>query len=351
MKSPKAEKIADYLYYMELDDYSFNAMPDEDSAVFTFGCSSVRCGDLYGRNLDLGYCEIPEFVIRVNAAENRFASIGVCAEPEAVCDVSKMDEDTLFAMPCVTNDGINENGVIISENVVIAEGVDGMSGTAPGKEKVHSSRIVRYLLDRAESAAHAVELMRSIDIVGGFSGYALHWMIADEKDTFVVEIIGGKLSVSRNEKFCMTNFYLNYGPAENEQYIAGNLFRDVPKLSDYPIGVERWCVLRDGYGTVSCEDDMISLLRKVRATAMYTDDNDPLWYTECVDGVLSKDSSKDEFEKEFARQLALFGERDRKDPKGDWITWHSSVYSIKDRSLCVFSQEDFSKDFRFELNG
>ena len=348
MKPLYPEKLADYLYYMELEDYSFSAMPQSESPLFTGGCSSIRKDNLYGRNLDLSYCEIPEFIVRVKAAPDRFASIGVCADPTITCAVGGMTEAELLAMPNVTNDGINENGVIISENVVDATGVDDMSGTAPGKEKIHSSRVVRYLLDRAESAEHAVGLMRELDIVGGFSGSGLHWMIADEKDTYVVEIIDGQLTVSKNEQFYMTNFYMNYGPVQAEQEIAGNRFENVPLLSDYAIGVERWCILRDGYDGIAA-GDMAKLLEAVRSTAMYDKAANPIWYSECTGGELSIHSDKADFETALENQIQLFEARDRADPQGDWITWHSSVYDIENRTLCVYSQEDYSVSYRYRL--
>ena len=349
MKEPCPERLADYLYYMELEDYSFSAMPQSESPLFTGGCSSVRKDNFYGRNLDLSYCEIPEFIVRVNAAPGRFASIGVCADPTITCAVGEMTEAELLTMPNVTNDGINENGVIISENVVDATGVDDMSGTAPGKEKIHSSRVVRYLLDRAESAEHAVELMEELDIVGGFSGSGLHWMIADTADTYIVEIIDSQLTVSKNDKFYMTNFYLNYGPVQAEQNIAGNRFENVPLLNDYAIGVERWCLLRDGYDGIATAEDMAKLLEAVRSTAMYDKAANPIWYSECTGGALSIHSDKADFEVALETQIQLFQARDRTNPQGDWITWHSSVYDIESRTLCVYSQEDYSVSYRYQL--
>ena len=346
---PCPEKIADYLFYMELDDYTFFGMPQNDSPMFHVGCSSIRKGDLYGRNLDLSYCETPEFVIRVHAKSGRFASIGVCADPTITCNVAEMSEAELLSMPNITNDGINENGVIISENVVIAEGIDDMRGTAPGREQVHASRVVRYVLDRAASASHAVELMKGIDIVGGFSGDALHWMIADEKDTFVVEIIHGELAVSRNGYPYMTNFYLNYGPMQEIQRIAENEFRDVPLLNSHAMGVERWCTLRDGYDAIGSVQDMAELLASVDGSALYDDTKHPLRYSDCVGDTLPINGSQTAFDEEMSRQYGYFRQRDRKAPQSDWFTWHTSVYEIENRALHVYSQEEYSAFFSFQL--
>ena len=174
-------------------------------------------------------------------------------------------------------------------------------------------------------------------------------MIADEKDTYVVEIIDGQLTVSKNEQYYMTNFYLNYGPVQAEQEVAGNRFENVPLLNDYAIGVERWCLLRDGYDGIATAEDMAKLLEAVRSTAMYDKATNPVWYSECTGGALSVLSDKADFEKELARQIGCFKARDRANPQGDWITWHSSVYDIENRALCVYSQEDYSVSYRYQL--
>ena len=350
MKTPCPEKLSDYLYYLELDGYDFTAVPENDPPLSCGGCSTVRKGSLYGRNLDLGYCETPEFIVRMSAADGRFASIGLCADLSVAGSVSELTAAALRRVPNVTSDGINENGVIVSVNVVVADGVDDMSGTAPGKTPVHATRLVRYLLDRASSAEHAAELMGQIDIVGDFSGYALHWMIADAADTYVVEIIGGKLIFSRNRQYYLTNFYLNLGPELPKQFIGGRCFENLPLLNDYAIGVERYCVLRDGYDGVRTAEDMTALMRSVRATASYDRTNDPLWYSEFCGGEVSIRSEKQVLEKELTRQIGLYEARDRSDPKGDWITWNTSVYDIEARSLTVFSQEDYSTAFRYRLS-
>lgn len=343
-------KLADYLHYLELDDYGFEAMPQNgNDSVYMMGCSSFRKGDLYGRNLDLNYCDIPEFIVRLTAAEGRLASISVCPDISGPSEVSDMTDDDYLLLPNLAVDGINEKGVVINVNVVDPTGVDDRRGTAPGKEKVHSTRMVRYLLDRAESARHAVELMRGIDIIGGFRLYGLHWMIADEHDTFVVEIIGGKLVVSENERFIMTNFYDNYGPIEPEQFVAGIRFTDVPLLNEYAIGVERWCLLRDGYEGVSSAEDVASLLEQVKGSYAYDRTQEPIWLTECTGGALSIHSDRADFEACFERQVAHFEARDRKNPQGDWNTWHSTVYDIKARSMRVYSQEDYSVCYEYVM--
>ncbi|MDO4978198.1 MAG: carcinine hydrolase/isopenicillin-N N-acyltransferase family protein [Eubacteriales bacterium] len=343
------QKLADYLYSYDLDSYHKEEMPPADSPLFTMGCSSVRKGNFYGRNLDLGYCETPEFVIWLSASDDRFSSVGICANPGITSNLSEMTEEDFLGMPNITNDGINENGVIVSVNIVDATGVDKMTGTNDGKEKIHGSRVVRYLLDHAKSAEHAVQLLRDRDIVGGFTGYGLHWMIADKENTYVVEIIDGKLVVSENKQFYMTNFYLNYGPKEEKQYLAETCFENLPLLNECPIGVERWCILRDHYDSISTIEDMREVLELVKGTNMYRKDNNPAWYSECSGEKLTIHSKKDDFEKELMNQMGWFETRDRKNPKGDWITWHSSIYDIEEKTIYIYPQEDYTTPYKVSI--
>ncbi len=73
------KKLADYLYYMEFTDYVPDLTTGEQVKT-GFACSAVRNGNFYGRNLDLDYADVPEFVIKVAAKEGRYASIGIAAD-------------------------------------------------------------------------------------------------------------------------------------------------------------------------------------------------------------------------------------------------------------------------------
>ena len=63
------KKLADYLYYMEYTDYVSDLATGENIKQ-GFACSSVHNGNFYGRNLDLDYSNVPEFVTKVTANES-----------------------------------------------------------------------------------------------------------------------------------------------------------------------------------------------------------------------------------------------------------------------------------------
>ena len=203
--------------------------------------------------------------------------------------------------------------------------------------------------EHAESAEHAVSLLEQANIVGGFGQYGLHWMIADAEDSYIVEIIGGKLTVSRNEYDFMTNFYMNYGPVHKQQTAAGNSFEYLPLLNDQAIGVERWAYLRDHYESCGTAAGMAQLMKDVRATAVYSQSGDELWLTEFTGSGLTIHNGREGFLQAAAEQKEMHEHHDRAHPAEDWITWHTAVYDMAGRTLTLWSQEDYDTPFTYAL--
>ena len=50
-----------------------------------------------------------------------------------------------------------------------------------------------------------------------------------------------------------------------------------------------------------------------------------------------------------AQQQEMYKHRDRSNPQGDWITWHTSVYDIEKAKLTVWSQEYYTTPYEFTL--
>lgn len=343
------EKLGDYLYYIEYSDFVPEIAGDIAPIEVKGGCSTVRNGNYFGRNLDMNYCDCPEFVVRMNASKDRFSSIGLSANPYIGTNCSEMTDDELLRIPTITNDGINENGVLASVHVVLADGIDDMSGTNEGGKVIDGRYVVRYVLDHAESAEHAVSLLEQANIVGGFGNYGLHWMIADENDTYIVEVIDGRLAVSKNAFSFMTNFYLNYGPMQEKQTVGGTDFENMPLLNERAIGVERWAYIRSHYGEGASFEGMAKLMENVKATTVYSQSEDELWLTEHSGDTLTIHSSREDFLSAAAVQQEMYEHRDRTNPQGDWISWHTSVYDIARQKLTVWSQEDYSTPYEFVL--
>ena len=107
------QKLDQYLYYMEYTDYVPNLATGEQVKT-GFACSAVRNGNFYGRNLDLDYSDVPEFVIKVAAKEGRYASIGLAAVLTLKSnEVGSVSEEQLLAMPNSTFDGITATSLLL----------------------------------------------------------------------------------------------------------------------------------------------------------------------------------------------------------------------------------------------
>ena len=364
------KKLADYLYYMEYTDY----VPDlatGDNVKQGFACSSVRNGNFYGRNLDLDYSDTPEFVIKVAAkesekeSEKRYASIGLAAMFEFKSnEVDKLSEAQLLELPNMTFDGINENGVAMNSNVAPAVDLDfaTLLSTNYGKTRIHVLAVVRYVLDHAKSAAHGVELLKNMDIYGGYGTWGIHWMLADEKETYIIECIDGELVARNDTDNIMTNFYINYAPntpyakhiAKTGQKVAGKVYEGFPILTPHACGVERYAILKEHYaeGGKSVED-MAHLMERVKYTQTYEADTEPFWYTEFNEDKnnLTIENAPMDFKAQIQSEVDTYKLHDRDiHPDNFWQTWHTAVYDLKNRTLRLNVQEDYSKHYDFKLN-
>ena len=357
------QKLADYLYYMEYTDYTPDLTTGENVKM-GFACSAVRNGNFYGRNLDLDYADVPEFVIKIAAkeSENRYASIGVAAVLTLKSGgVDKATEAELLAMPNITFDGINENGVAMNCNVAPAIDLDFATklSTNYGKPRIHAVAVVRYVLDHAKSAAHGVELLKNMDIYGGYGKWGLHWMLSDAKETYIIECIDGELIARNDTANIMTNFYVNYAPktayakhiAQAGQKVAGKVYHDFPILTPHACGVERYAILKEHYaeGGKSAEA-MAKLMERVKYTQAYEADTEPFWYTEFSEGDLTIANTPMDFKAVIQTQIATYKLHDRDiQPNNFWQTWHTSVYDLVNKTLRLNIQEDYSKHYDFKF--
>ncbi|MBQ0100388.1 MAG: linear amide C-N hydrolase, partial [Lachnospiraceae bacterium] len=182
-------------------------------------CTSCRTGDLIGRNFDWAYDDVDEYIIRVPAdkATGRHASLGVGSAffPPFFQQIIGMED----ILPVLTMDGINDAGVAINVNVVMSDtfGSGDTVGTRAGEpfgenmDNVCAGFVVRYILDRADSAEHAVELLKNANIYSVL-GQEFHWMISDAKATYIVETVRNEILVlkSKGKEAAMSNFHVTH---------------------------------------------------------------------------------------------------------------------------------------------
>lgn len=339
-------KATDYLYEITYNDYKYDNNLETITDVEDFGCSSVRNGNYYGRNFDFIFNDVPEYVVRVNKTKNRHASIGITTLSgiHEGDDILNEHKNKLEILPNFTLDGINDAGVICSDNVVPKNDVLPLTGTNPVKENLHVAFIVRYVLDNASSADNAIELLNNKNIYGDLGeNYNLHIMIADKDKTYVVEFIDNKMVAREkqgNEQI-MTNYYVN-----------------LDYITDNGAGIERYNILKDNYNEGSTFDGMWNLMKRVRYSNTYLFNNEINWYSEFIpQSVLNNDNKEqlntyldllDEVRKEY--WVARTYEQRNPSNVSYWFTTHNSIYDIEKRKLRITIQENYNKYFEYSLS-
>lgn len=340
------KQIAPYLYEINYTDYT----PDTESITHktteVFGCSSVRNGNYYGRNYDYIFNDTPEFVVRVSKTDTRHASIGVATHyglRENLMAKGEYDKQ-LELIPNFTLDGINDAGVIASINVTPGEEDSGkLTGTNPNGEDLDMAQVVRFILDNANSADHAVELLKTRNLYGtAVDGWYLHVMIADPEKTYIVELLDNQMVAQEKT---------------GDEQIMTNFNRNVPELTEHASGVERYEILKENYDEGSTFVGMRDLMKRVKYSNAYNYATYPAWYSESIPQSIIKDQDSPEFAAYLESLDAVrkdywnYVTNDVRNPANNsfWHTTHNSVYDIEARKIRVTVQEDYSNYYDFTL--
>ncbi len=346
----KLEKVSEYLYktrYNDLDEsvysdidllkkfFKMTTVADNGKA---FACSAVVNGKFYGRNLDLFMGQYPNFVVWVDGNDKRYASLCVAMMqnvPLAEADSGELSEDMKKLLPFVVFDGVNEKGVTCNSNYVPKE-VEHDS-TNPGAKDLPYLTVVRYILDNAGSAAEGVELLKGRNLVNKPDVSTLHWMIADPKESYVVEIVDNQMRVVKNPK-AMTNYYLS-----------------VDGYTPHACGIERMDVIKKGYDKATSVEGMRGLMQSVHYTQAYKKSTKPFWYSEhyfydtATANDYNIDTPKDKLQAYVDEIVEAFSRCTRDNPDGFWETVYTSVYDMSRQMLRISIHEDYSKYWDFKL--
>lgn len=337
------EKITDYMYSAKFENYSYEvASKIVDFGAVDVGCSTIRSGNYFGRNLDWTYSEDAEFIVNVSGNEERYASIGVASVTGVP---NRTVERGLFSLlfrfiPFYTVDGVNEKGLCVSVNEVPAGDCAYTEGTNPGAKRLCSVLAARYVLDYADSVDEAVRLLSERDIFSiemDDEPYEIHLMLADREKTAVVEFVNNKMVVLYDQPI-MTNYYLS-----------------TPELTDHAEGVERYRILEEAYHDGMSEEEILAVLKDVYYSRLYDPDTEPGWYSELYDGTyhnaageeLTIHSDLSEFGDVLAMEREGYDSRTRDGTY--WQTCHTSVYNMEEGTLTLRVQES-DEVYRFALN-
>ncbi len=250
----------------------------DDDAVFEktkemfgkFGCSGVGKvldnGDtVVGRSFDLYYSNNPAYVVRTDI-EGLYKTVGLAynvfdGETFDVVKESGISQDELLTILAFTEDVMNEKGLYIEANMRPEQpedtGIVACTGTNPDADvSISFPVLVRYLGERCATVDEAVELANTLDVYGMITedySWGGGYFMADETGHYgVLELVDNKL-VWNDMQNCQTNFYIN------EEY------KDKATIG---AGLGRYELLTDEIDSVESEDDMTSLIKKVRYTQL-----------------------------------------------------------------------------------
>lgn len=358
------ERNEDYSYLVSYSniDYDFaNEYFKTKEAVIPGGCTAIRNHEFFGRDYDWEYSETAEFVVRLNATKDRYASISVCGSLDELTDdfvKSQAYSDAYRVLPFMVTDGMNEKQVAATINVVPNEKGENITKTVPlidKKESVCALALIRYILDNFDDAYTAAEYIRDyVEIYFTQSlidmGYKSHWMIADLYQTVSLEVVQDEVKIEIMTKPFMTNFYLwgvDFNPNLKiytpETQTAHDNAYNTNHVTLHGCGLERYNNIVNIYPSTDTLEEMQDLMIDFHYSNAYKRSTAPFWYTEFVgiNGLTVKSSVQD-YEEVVPNIINKFNHRSRKKDSPYYGTWHSvhtSVYDLETKSLYLMCQE------------
>lgn len=366
-------KTTNYLYELNFDnlDYTFGKKwVEENYKVPSIGCSSVHKGNLVGRNLDFFYCWDVDTIIRVKSSKKHYASIGVSS---AVSQMTKeyveknQNSDLYKALPFTIVDGINENGVYVSTNIIAMQKGKTI-GTTPlvsKKDSICMSMLPRYILDHYASAQAAVEGIRDYISVYGNKrlwdlGMEAHFMIADPTSTYVLEFVNNEVVIHQDTHY-LTNFFVHdvtfnadgtvYSPETQDATHNAIITNNIQEEGQ---GLERWNVIVNNYSNLSNLNAMIDLMKnKLNYNNSYTL-TENVWYTEFTgqnsQGYLTVASPVADFDYILSAAREMFKNRNRDaGHSGVWHTTHTCIYDLLSKTLYLYDSSEDGVQHKFSL--
>lgn len=353
-------KLDEYLYQISYSDIDYSFAYDyykQNSNNIIGGCTSFRLGDYFGRNYDWVYDNSASFVVITPESKYGHKVIGIAGGIKELTNNfvdSGQYSDLYKLVPFALLDGINDSGLVVSMNVVPTDYGNNIS--IPNIRLINSIcnlMLPRFILDKFSTAKEAISYLRDYCSIFNAKklldiGYEIHFILSDEKDTFVVEIINNKLNIIRHN--VITNFHISnvnfnkdgkvYTPANQNNIYNAFIFNNITK---YGCGLERYNLVKDlkAYSKYN----ILELLKNLRYSNTYKNLN---WFTEFVGNELTVDSSVRKYIEHLAPILPELEYKSRDDSKL-WQTVHTSLYDIPNRSLELRVQENFDKVFKYSF--
>ena len=335
-----------YLYYMdyEKDYYGSEVMEAMREVGFIdSGCSAFCTHNVEGDPISCRNYDYPHRVSREDRTltglnivlhckpEGKYESIAVadavwCDENNPLLqrggpDQEGFDPEVLDILPYECMDGINEKGLFVS-----IQRVDIKKGDQPGRFPAGSSMLLRYMLDDCANVEEAIRKTET-GILIPEDWQDCHFMVSDASGRSVV--IESRNSVVKiiDSDIC-TNFYLGSDDME-DHYRNGKLREQAVKMTDESLTPDYTYGYGHGYHR------FVTLLGQLER---YRDTSKEDYYTlmpEATALVLLQSVAQNPYT----------------NASGISMTQYSAIYNNEKKTLEVWSFQDYSESFKFDVAG
>ena len=365
------EVLGDYIIELPIiTEIDYDAGLKKNKEMFgKFGCSGIAKvlddGDMVvGRSFDLYYSNNPAYIIRTDV-EGFYKTVGLSYntfDGHTFDDVKEngVTDDELLTLLFFTVDVMNEKGLYIEANMRDEQpketGISISTGTNPDANvSLSFPALVRYLGERCATVDEALELANSLNVYGMSNG-KVNWgggyLMADATGHYgILELVDNKLIWTDGQN-CQANFYIN------------DEYKDKAILGS---GTGRYELLRSEIDSVKSEDDMATLIKKVRYTQMLDPYNslfDPRSEVggvgekyEAFGGMLTRQMcADDQYKDAILEAMEAFGSKERektikqrKDEGTQWLSVWQTIANCNKKSIKVIFFEDDALTFDFTV--
>lgn len=329
-------KLNDYLYSVSFNNLDYKDAAEHFASLTgdtTGYCSLIRENNRIGRNFDWYINKQVEYIIHTPSTGAHYSVMGIA-----------LDNDEFKYLPFRLLDGINERGVLCSVNQLpYSDKTISINGTIPqisNSETVSMYMLVKYILDKFDSALEAAEYIRDyvkIMPIIGSDGLPMnfHYCIADKTTTIYLYFEGTEVKYESKpvDKFVMTNFRL-----AGTELVDGYYSITGSNIEEFGQGIERANSLLDNFDL-----DAVSFTKAYTTTDRLTDfaGIDGITITN-RDGLMAIQSDAATL---YQQELTDGTLRDDADL---WQTVHSVIYDLKDKTIILKVQEiDGFTEFKF----
>lgn len=353
------KKIEDYLYSIDYGKIDYNYAYEHFKPAFKGSCSSVRLGNLFGRNFDWLYDTFVQFIVNTPASPNTFQVTGVAALIPGITQ-DTVDQDFIIVegvdmfklLPFYLVDGMNEKGLFITHNVVPLDSESEPTTVIPAKieelDSVCIPMIPRFVLDRFSSAKQAIDYLTNYTTLFFSdemleSGFQSHFLIGDRSSTYVLEFIDNEIKVipfNFITNFTIFDIKLN----KNNTIIYPPTTSGIQPLGS---GLERWDMI------ATTKHDTLESMRNLLSDLNYSNMIiEPFRYSELVSkeddegNPITVDTDPSICTTAKNQAIEDYANKSRIDPKVT-ITCHSCIYDLNRKKLYIKNQES---NVEYEFN-